>query len=135
MVTLKQLYARLAGELRLTRDDIAVPATPLSGVHISELTDPTPYLEGGELLLTTGIPITGAPLEVVDAYVKRLVDKKIVALGLGLGEGVDEVSPALLEACERAVGARGLPEPWPFSRLIRDLRMYLRQPAPDRPSG
>ena len=38
---------------------------------------------------------------------------------------------ALLEACERAVGARGLMEPWPFSRLIRDLRMYLRQPAPD----
>lgn len=38
---------------------------------------------------------------------------------------------ALLEACERAVGARGLLEPWPFSRLIRDLRMYLRQPAPD----
>ena len=105
MVTLKQLYVRLAGELRLTRDDIAVPAMPLSGVHISELTDPTPYLEGGELLLTTGIPITGAPLEAVDSYVERLVDKKIAALGLGLGEGADEVSPALLEACER----RGLP--------------------------
>lgn len=38
---------------------------------------------------------------------------------------------ALMEACERAVGARGLLEPWPFARLIRDLRMYLRQPAPD----
>jgi len=38
---------------------------------------------------------------------------------------------ALLEAAERAVGARGLLEPEPFSRLIRDLRMYLRQPAPD----
>ena len=38
---------------------------------------------------------------------------------------------ALLEASERAVGARGLLEPWPFARLIRDLRMYLRQPAPD----
>ncbi len=37
----------------------------------------------------------------------------------------------LLEASERAVGARGLLEPEPFSRLIRDLRMYLRQPAPD----
>jgi alkylation response protein AidB-like acyl-CoA dehydrogenase len=37
----------------------------------------------------------------------------------------------LLEAAERAVGARGLLEPEPFPRLIRDLRMYLRQPAPD----
>jgi len=38
---------------------------------------------------------------------------------------------ALLEAAERAVGARGLLEPEPFPGLIRDLRMYLRQPAPD----
>lgn len=37
----------------------------------------------------------------------------------------------LAESAERAVGARGLLEPEPFSRLIRDLRMYLRQPAPD----
>jgi alkylation response protein AidB-like acyl-CoA dehydrogenase len=37
----------------------------------------------------------------------------------------------LLEQTERAVGARGLLRPWPFERLIRDLRHYLRQPAPD----
>lgn len=37
----------------------------------------------------------------------------------------------LLEAVERAVGARGLLAPEPFAPLVRDLRMYLRQPAPD----
>jgi len=37
----------------------------------------------------------------------------------------------VLERVERAVGARGLLEPEPFSELVRDLRMYLRQPAPD----
>jgi len=31
----------------------------------------------------------------------------------------------------RSVGASGLVEPHPFSRLVRDLEMYLRQPAPD----
>ncbi len=31
----------------------------------------------------------------------------------------------------RSVGASGLVEPQPFSRLVRDLEMYLRQPAPD----
>ncbi len=31
----------------------------------------------------------------------------------------------------RSVGASGLVEPQPFSRLVRDLQMYLRQPAPD----
>ncbi|MDO4264709.1 MAG: glycosyl transferase family 1, partial [Deinococcus sp.] len=35
------------------------------------------------------------------------------------------------EAAERAVGARGLLAPADPERLIRDLRHYLRQPAPD----
>ncbi len=37
----------------------------------------------------------------------------------------------VLERVERAVGARGLSAPEPFVALVRDLRMYLRQPAPD----
>ncbi|MCW2958905.1 MAG: hypothetical protein JWP18_1708, partial [Solirubrobacterales bacterium] len=31
---------------------------PVRWVHISELEDPTPWLSGGELLLTTGLPFT-----------------------------------------------------------------------------
>ncbi len=38
---------------------------------------------------------------------------------------------ACAEACERAAGARGLLPPSPTERLLRDLRLYLRQPAPD----
>ena len=38
---------------------------------------------------------------------------------------------AACEAVERAVGARGLLAPQPAERAVRDLRMYLRQPAPD----
>ncbi len=44
------------------------------------------------------------------------------------------VERAALETMERAVrcvGAQGLIEPQPFSGLVRDLQMYLRQPAPD----
>ena len=44
------------------------------------------------------------------------------------------VERAALDTIERAVrcvGARGLIEPLPFPRLVRDLQMYLRQPAPD----
>lgn len=37
----------------------------------------------------------------------------------------------VLDRAERSVGARGLLRPAPFERLIRDLRLYLRQPAPD----
>jgi alkylation response protein AidB-like acyl-CoA dehydrogenase len=44
---------------------------------------------------------------------------------------VERLCLEVLERTERAVGARGLLRPWPFERLIRDLRHYLRQPAPD----
>ena len=36
-----------------------------------------------------------------------------------------------IRTVERTVGARGLQRPYPFARMIRDLTMYLRQPAPD----
>jgi len=41
---------------------------PVRWVHISELQDPTPWLRGGELLLTTGLPLRSGP----SAYVGRL---------------------------------------------------------------
>lgn len=37
----------------------------------------------------------------------------------------------VLERAERSVGARGMARPHPLERLVRDLRLYLRQPAPD----
>ena len=36
-----------------------------------------------------------------------------------------------IERAVRSVGAHGLVEPFPFAGLVRDLQMYLRQPAPD----
>jgi len=45
---------------------------------------------------------------------------------------VERAGLDVAEAVERGVGARGLLEPEPFSRLLRDLRMYLRQPSPDQ---
>jgi alkylation response protein AidB-like acyl-CoA dehydrogenase len=51
----------------------------------------------------------------------------------------DLVRSALLEMCtralalaERSLGASAFVAPQPFARLVRDLAMYLHQPAPDR---
>ena len=51
---------------------------------------------------------------------------------------VNMTRTAVLECClrvceivERSVGARGLVAPHPFASVVRDLLMYLRQPAPD----
>jgi len=44
---------------------------------------------------------------------------------------VGRAATGILERAMMAVGARGLVAPHPFARLVRDLQMYLRQPAPD----
>lgn len=44
---------------------------------------------------------------------------------------VEEICLNLIRITERAVGARGMLHPEPMERIIRDLMLYLRQPAPD----
>jgi alkylation response protein AidB-like acyl-CoA dehydrogenase len=44
---------------------------------------------------------------------------------------VERAALDVAERVERGVGARGLLETEPFARRLRDLRMYLRQPAID----
>src|SRR6266542_2578271 len=72
---------------------------PIRWVHISELLDPTPWLSGGELLLTTGMGLTDEATQ--RAFVKRLVQHSLGGLGFGTGLGHDEVPPAIVEEAER----------------------------------
>lgn len=44
---------------------------------------------------------------------------------------IETVCLDVIRLTERAVGARGLLQPLPIERIIRDLTLYLRQPAPD----
>ena len=126
MVTLEQLCERLGSDLR--------PAAPgpigrqqLTGVHISELADPTPYLEGGELLLTTGIPLVGGPAGIRD-YVGRLAHKGIAALALGLGAGTDRVDPELVSACaDAALDLLLVPAAVPFLHISRAFWQLVGQ--------
>jgi len=83
----------------------------ISWVHTSELIDPTPYLAGGELLLSVGLWLGrghaghrahGAQ---VPAYVDRLVRTGVAGLGFGTGLVHSTVPPLLVEAA----AARGLP--------------------------
>ncbi|GLZ33645.1 PucR family transcriptional regulator [Lentzea sp. NBRC 105346] len=65
-------------------------------VHGTELADPTPFLEGGELLLTTGLTLTD-----FESYVDRLVRAGVVGLGFGTGLSHDTVPPELIRAAEK----------------------------------
>ena len=82
----------------------------ITWVHVSELRDPTPFLSGGELLLTTGLTFMG-PAESpeaaaeADSYVQRLSEADVLGLGFGIGLSHEAVPPALLAAGRR----HGLP--------------------------
>ncbi|RJL21705.1 PucR family transcriptional regulator [Bailinhaonella thermotolerans] len=73
---------------------------PVRWVAVSELADPTPFLEGGELLLTTGMRASAA-----EPYVRRLVERGVSGLGFGVGLTHETVPPALVRAAVR----HGLP--------------------------
>ena len=69
---------------------------PVRWVHISELADPTPWLSGGELLLTTGMNLLDA--ETQRSFVERLAGHELAGLGLGVGFAHAEAPHALREA-------------------------------------
>ena len=71
---------------------------PVRWVHISELADPTPWLSGGELLLTTGMNLTDDTAQ--RAFVERLARHELAGLGLGIGFAHAEPPAALGEAAE-----------------------------------
>jgi PucR family transcriptional regulator, purine catabolism regulatory protein len=83
----------------------------ISWVHTSESVDPTPYLTGGELLLSVGLWLGSGPAADreagahVTAYVDRLVQAHVAALGFGVGVAHDAVPAPLVEAA----AARCLP--------------------------
>src|ERR687892_2376203 len=78
----------VAGEAGLER--------PVRWVHISELDDPTPWLSGGELLLTTGMNLPDAATQ--RAFVERLVGHELAGLGLGTGFAHADVPQPLRDA-------------------------------------
>ncbi|MGZ4152734.1 MAG: PucR family transcriptional regulator ligand-binding domain-containing protein, partial [Actinomycetota bacterium] len=87
---------------------------PIRWVHVSELEDPTPWLKGGELLLTTGMGI-GATAAKQRAYVKRLADAGLAGLGFGLGFSFEKVPRAVVTAAEQAsFPVFEVPYPVPF---------------------
>ncbi len=81
--------------VHLCRADAAV-----RWVATSELADPAPYLEGGEILLTTGLD-TGGWHDEWDGYVRRLADAGVAAIGFGVGLTHAQMPGPLPEACRR----------------------------------
>ena len=92
---------------------------PLRWVAPSELADPGPWIEPGDLVLTTGMAMSDDPGE-AHAYVARLVDAQAVGLGFGIGLHHAIVPEALVAAAEAAgLPVVEVPEPLPFVAVSR----------------
>jgi purine catabolism regulator len=111
-------------------------AQPIRWVHISELDDPTPWLSGGELLLTTGIALTTPARQ--RRFVTRLVDHGVAGLGLGTGFAHKRVPKALRDAAaEAGLPLFEVPYEMPFiaiterafTRLVNEHYDVLRRDA------
>lgn len=100
----------------------------LRWVEPSELEDPTPYLLDGEFLLTAGLPFVGGggSEEAVDAYVRRLVQARVGALGFGLEPYFDSVPDAVVRACrQHNLTLVAIPESLPFAALGLEFSRLL----------
>ena len=74
-------------------------SNPVRWVHITEVPDPTRWLKGGELLLTTGYGFVVDEEQQVE-HLKRLIDHNLSGLGFGTGFSFDKVPPALVKVAE-----------------------------------
>jgi purine catabolism regulator len=110
MLTVRVLISEMGLELAAGHDGADAP---VRWVHIAELPDPTPWLSGGELLLTTGMQL-GSEERQRD-FIRRLSDHHLAGLGFGTGFDHERLPAALVEEAQaRAFPVFEVPYELPF---------------------
>lgn len=120
-VAVRDLLAEEALSLRLCAGAAGLDRV-VRWVAVTELSDPTPWMEGGELILTTGLRQRTATAQT--AFVDRLASAGAAGIGFGTGLSHGSVPRATVTAAER-VGLPLLEVPYetPFialNRLVAD---------------
>jgi purine catabolism regulator len=98
MITVQDILDIPELNLRLLAGSKAV-GNPVRWVHIAEIPDPTQWLKGGELLLTTGYGLAGSR-ERMASGLKVLIDHNLSGLGIGTGFSFEEVPQDLIQIAE-----------------------------------
>ena len=93
MLTVRSLAEEIGLELAAGHERADAP---VRWVHITELADPTPWLSGGELLLTTGMQLDGERAQ--REFVQRLADHHLAGVGFGTGFDHADLPSAMVEA-------------------------------------
>jgi len=95
-LTVESLIAELGLELTCGHESATAH---VRWVHSTELPDPTPWLRGGELLLTTGMQLERASVQ--RELIDRLADHDIAGLGFGTGFTHKRLPAALVNAARK----------------------------------
>ncbi|KIF79760.1 PucR family transcriptional regulator, partial [Streptomyces sp. 150FB] len=94
--------------------------TPVRWVHASELADPVPYMEGGELLLVTATNLDAENPEAMRRYVRRLLGAGVVGLGFAVGVHYEDIPAALADAAvAEGLPLLEVPRPTPFLAISK----------------
>jgi purine catabolism regulator len=101
---------------------------PVQWAHSSDLSDPTPFLEPGQVLLTTGTQFAPDDDDAFDGYVKRLTSHGL----RGLGFGTEVIRYGTPDGLVQAGIRHGLPVfavPYrtPFIALVREVASVLAE--------
>lgn len=97
---------------------------PIHWAHVSELVDPTPFLAGGELLMTVGLGLTGDVS--AEDYIARLTAVGVVGLAFGVGLAHEDVPAGLVAAARRTnFPLLVVPSATPFIALSKTVSAKL----------
>ena len=94
LLTVRELLASPLGLELLVEGELD---REIRWVHATEQPDPTPYLRGGEVVLTDGVALRQGTS--ARDYAARLRRAGVLAVGYGLIEGEAPVPPDLIDAC------------------------------------
>ena len=98
MLTVESLTSELGLKVAAGGDGAA--EHEIRWVHITELLDPTPWLQGGELLLTTGIRLDAADRQ--RKFIRLLAESGVAGLGFGTGFDHAKVPKAVMTEANAA---------------------------------
>lgn len=109
-------------------------ALPVQWVHVSELEDPTPFLPPRTVLLTTGARFDSmSSADEAEAYVRRLVDADVTALGVGVGLHWDRIPARFVDACDRlGLPLFRVPYGTAFVSVVQTAARLLEAPVRER---
>lgn len=98
--------------------------------------DPYQKMRLGEMaiLIETGNLWLESAAKKLDEFMQNPTgeqSEKFLAYVNLMRSAIEEICVRAMNLCQKTIGARGLNQPFHFERIIRDLTIYLRQPAPD----